>query len=111
VPAELRRAVMLATSPRLVLRNWVAQTAIAAAEAGHYDTPRELLALLQQPYSSAGDASLEVPAAAAAAGAAAAGDDHEDQQDGGDVCVRSVRVCFDGKPPAWAARLCVTCSS
>jgi hypothetical protein len=120
VPPELRQAVMAAANPRVVLRNWVAQTAITAAELGHDDVPRRLLGLLQRPFDGAGDAALEVPAAvAAAAGRAAAPRTTAGQatQSGGDgdgaaaACVASVRLAFDTKPPAWAVGLCVTCSS
>eukprot|EP00879_Flechtneria_rotunda_P026254 GHRR01027985.1.p1 GENE.GHRR01027985.1~~GHRR01027985.1.p1 ORF type:complete len:186 (+),score=81.96 GHRR01027985.1:622-1179(+) len=71
VSPELRIAVMNATNPRLVLRNWIAQHAITAAEQGNYNPTRHLLKLLRDPYN--GHAHLEVtvtPGAAAAAVAA-----------------------------------------
>jgi len=109
---------MLASNPRITLRNWVAQTAIRAAELGRYSLVHDLLQLLRRPYSTEGDAALEVPPAVAAAAGAAAGSAElesglKQQQQGGDggVCPAAVRLQFDGKPPAWAAQLCVTCSS
>lgn len=122
VTQELRSSVMAACNPRVVLRNWVAQTAIRAAELGQYDTVASVLALLRDPYRSEGEVVLTVPpAVAAAAGraaAAAAAPVGSKQQEAGDCgggdggsCPASVQLRFDGKPPAWAATLCVTCSS
>ncbi len=48
--AQRRRAAMLATNPKYVLRNWVAQEAIEACEAGDDSVVRELLAILRSPY-------------------------------------------------------------
>uniref|UniRef100_A0A383WE17 Selenoprotein O n=1 Tax=Tetradesmus obliquus TaxID=3088 RepID=A0A383WE17_TETOB len=137
VTAELRRALMLAVNPRVVLRNWVAQTAISAAAAGDYAPTRQLLALLRDPFSAEGDMGLLLPPAAAAAGgaaaaagaagaasseavaaavgaaaaAAAAGKGGGGAGEGGACPPPLVRMRLDGKPPAWAAKLCVTCSS
>jgi hypothetical protein len=111
---------MAASNPRVTLRNWVAQTAIRAAELGHYSTVQDILQLLRKPYCTAEEAVLEVPpAVAAAVGAAAAGPQQQQQQQqqeeagggSGGSCPVSVKLQFDGKPPAWAAKLCVTCSS
>lgn len=117
VPPELRIAVMNASNPRVVLRNWVAQTAIRAAELGQYSTVADVLSLLRKPYST--DATLTVPpAVAAAAGAAAIGSRQQGAAEAAagaaaeaGSCPTSVQLKFDGKPPAWAAKLCVTCSS
>lgn len=128
VPPELRTAVMAASNPWVVLRNWVAQTAIRAAELGHYSTVNSILQLLREPYKTGADAAaLEVsPAVAAAAGGGRGGggvSSKQQQQQAGEgddgaagaaaagVCPTSVKLQFDGKPPAWAAHLCVTCSS
>ena len=48
--AERRRAAMLAANPKYVLRNWVAQQAIEACEAGDDGVVRDLLAVLRAPY-------------------------------------------------------------
>jgi hypothetical protein len=108
--------VMMASNPRITLRNWVAQTAIRAAELGQYNTVAAVLQLLRDPYSTAGEAVLSVPpAVAAAAGAAALGSKQqgatEAAVEGVTSCPTSVELKFDGEPPAWAAKLCVTCSS
>jgi hypothetical protein len=50
-PAPGRAAAMNAVNPRIVLRNHLAQEAIAAAEAGDDEPVRRLLAALRNPYS------------------------------------------------------------
>jgi uncharacterized protein YdiU (UPF0061 family) len=48
--AEARGAAMLAVNPKFVLRNWVAQEAIEACEAGDDGPVRALLAVVRSPY-------------------------------------------------------------
>ena len=48
-PAHERREMMVRSNPWLVLRNWVAQEAIEAAEAGDYGHVEKLLSLLMDP--------------------------------------------------------------
>eukprot|EP00775_Hariotina_reticulata_P002537 gene2537-2839_t len=124
---ELRASVMAASNPRLVLRNWIAQAAIAAAEGGNDAHVQHLLQLLRDPYAAAADLNVAMPAPAAGAasstrvGAAEDGGGSGGKDDtagtGGSSSSSSglacplVKVQFDGKPPAWAAKLCVTCSS
>lgn len=101
-----RVRVMRAASPRLVLRNYAAEEAIRAAEAGDFQPARRLLALLQHPYAEAG----ELPAALQArgdGGAAPAGGGAPEPAASAAVC--PLRLA--GRPPAWAQDLCVTCSS
>jgi uncharacterized protein YdiU (UPF0061 family) len=50
-PAAERAAAMNAVNPRIVLRNHLAQEAIAASEAGDDEPVRRLLAALRRPYS------------------------------------------------------------
>lgn len=45
-----RRAAMLRVNPKYILRNYLCQTAIEAAEAGDYEPTRRLLAVLSRPY-------------------------------------------------------------
>jgi uncharacterized protein YdiU (UPF0061 family) len=109
---EQRVRVMNSSNPRIVLRNWVAQEVIEAAEKGEYEPVRQLLAELKRPFD-------DVDTAAAAGGGngnGAAADMEVEVVGGGagqegkpQVCVWRQR--FGGKAPAWAADLCVTCSS
>jgi uncharacterized protein YdiU (UPF0061 family) len=48
--AEERRAAMLAVNPKYVLRNWVAQEAIAACESGDDSVVQTLLDVLRAPF-------------------------------------------------------------
>ena len=50
-PAAERAAAMNAVNPRIVLRNHLAQEAIAASQAGDDEPVRRLLAALRRPYS------------------------------------------------------------
>ena len=45
------RVAMLRTNPKFVIRNWMAQLAIDAAEKGDYSVAMELYELLKNPYS------------------------------------------------------------
>lgn len=49
-PTDTRRARMHAVNPRFVLRNYLAQQAIAAAEQGDYDDVRHLHQVLSRPF-------------------------------------------------------------
>lgn len=74
--ASDRRAQMLAVNPRYVLRNYLAQEAITAAEQGHYEPVRRLHQVLKHPFD-------EQP-------------EHAD---------------FAKRPPDWANKLEISCSS
>jgi uncharacterized protein YdiU (UPF0061 family) len=104
--AERVRA-MNAANPRVVLRNWVAEEAIRAAEKGDFAPVRQLLVVLTQPFKEADDvAAGEVAGADGKKGAA--------QSEPAGAPEPVAGVCpyrIGGKPPAWAGELCVTCSS
>ena len=74
-----------------MLRNWIAQQAIEKAEAGDYSEVQRVLRLLERPFDD--DAAEGVEADGASGGA----------------CQRTPP--YDGPVPAWAADLCVSCSS
>jgi len=76
-----RRVLMNSNNPVVVLRNWIAQEAIAKAEEGNYNVTNDLLRVLRHPY--------EDPEAHPA----------------GDISHWTQRV------PEWASELCMTCSS
>ncbi|XP_008567185.1 PREDICTED: selenoprotein O [Galeopterus variegatus] len=87
-----RMRVMHSNNPRYILRNYIAQNAIAAAEDGDFSEVRRVLKLLEAPYHNPGEAA-EVPEATEPEGArGAAGGQHS----------------YSSKPPLWAAELCVT---
>uniref|UniRef100_H0XAL6 Selenoprotein O n=1 Tax=Otolemur garnettii TaxID=30611 RepID=H0XAL6_OTOGA len=80
--------VMRANNPKYVLRNYIAQTAIEAAE-DSLDVPQvqRVLKLLETPYDNGGGAAAE-------------------PKDGSRAASR--RPSYSSKPPLWAAELCVT---
>ena len=51
VNSKPNREVMLKTNPKYVLRNWMAQLAIDAAEGGDFSICEKLHSMLKQPYS------------------------------------------------------------
>uniref|UniRef100_F6PQA1 Selenoprotein O n=2 Tax=Equus TaxID=9789 RepID=F6PQA1_HORSE len=87
-----RVRVMHANNPKYVLRNYIAQTAIEAAESGDFSEVRRVLKLLEAPYHRAEEAA-EVSEAAEPEGAGGAS---------------GRRRSYSSKPPLWAAELCVT---
>ena len=50
VDSNPNRELMLKTNPKYVLRNWMAQLAIDAAEEGDFSICEELYILLKKPY-------------------------------------------------------------
>ena len=50
VDGDPDREVMLKSNPKYVLRNWMAQLAIDAAEEGDFSIAQELYELLKKPY-------------------------------------------------------------
>uniref|UniRef100_H0VRZ7 Selenoprotein O n=1 Tax=Cavia porcellus TaxID=10141 RepID=H0VRZ7_CAVPO len=80
--------VMHSSNPKYVLRNYIAQNAIEAAENGDFSEVRRVLKLLESPYQH--EEALEVAGPEGAATGA------------------SRRPSYSSKPPLWAAELCVT---
>ncbi|KAJ1259167.1 hypothetical protein BS78_10G133300 [Paspalum vaginatum] len=50
IPDEERKAAMNSVNPKYILRNYLCQSAIDAAEQGDYDEVRRLLRVMQSPY-------------------------------------------------------------
>ncbi|EFJ44662.1 hypothetical protein VOLCADRAFT_106324 [Volvox carteri f. nagariensis] len=123
--AGMRPAVMNATNPRFILRNWIAQQAIEKAEKGDFSEVTRVYALLRNPFSDedvsellrnvdAKTGTVAAAAAAAAAPGAAAAPPAGPEAASGTAAEPGVSCSlpvYDGRPPGWAAKLCVTCSS
>jgi len=50
IPDEERKAVMKSVNPKYILRNYLCQSAIDAAEQGDYGEVRRLLKVMEHPY-------------------------------------------------------------
>ncbi|KAM6937513.1 selenoprotein O1 [Xenentodon cancila] len=108
---EERVRVMDSTNPRVVLRNYIVQNAIEAAENGDFSEVQRVLKVLEKPFSS--QPGLELPAWVGARGSIAQGErdeGEEEQQEASTSTSTStaVAVPYDSKPPAWAREICVT---
>ncbi|KAE8281626.1 hypothetical protein D5F01_LYC20620 [Larimichthys crocea] len=80
-----RLSVMNSTNPRVILRNYIAQNAIQAAEKGDFSEVNRVLKVLEKPYSD--EFGLE-------------------PLDGSNA--NEVTVAYDMKPPVWAQKICIT---
>lgn len=105
---EERVKVMDSTNPRVVLRNYIAQNAIEAAESGDYSEVQQVLKVLEKPFAS--QPGLELPAWVGRGGATEQGerDEGEEQQQEASTSTARNPVPYDSKPPAWAHEICVT---
>uniref|UniRef100_A0A8C4HYC4 Selenoprotein O n=1 Tax=Dicentrarchus labrax TaxID=13489 RepID=A0A8C4HYC4_DICLA len=104
---EERVRVMDSTNPRVILRNYIAQNAIEAAENGDFSEVQRVLKVLEKPFSS--QPGLELPAWVGGGEATEQGerDEGEEQQQASTSTARTP-VPYDSKPPAWANEICVT---
>jgi uncharacterized protein YdiU (UPF0061 family) len=82
-------------NPSFILRNWIAQDVIEAAEKQDYSRVRLVLALLQDPYYYPEDRNEEKGG-------------KEGGEEGG---MEELAKKYRGMTPAWAAELVCTCSS
>lgn len=106
---EERVRVMDSTNPRVVLRNYIAQNAIEAAENGDFSEVQRVLKVLEKPFSS--QPGLELPAWAGSRGSTAQRerDEGEEQQEGTTASTTAIDpLPYDSKPPEWARKICVT---
>ncbi|XP_030646614.1 selenoprotein O1 isoform X3 [Chanos chanos] len=97
---EERASVMNSTNPRVVLRNYIAQNAIEAAENGDFSEVQRVLKVLEKPFCS--QEGLEQPGWVGRGGVEEQG---ERDETGAEA---RVFVPYDSKPPAWANEICVT---
>ncbi|CAI5664781.1 selenoprotein O1 [Oreochromis niloticus] len=105
---EERVRVMDSTNPRVILRNYIAQNAIEAAENGDFSEVQRVLKVLEKPFSS--QPGLELPAWVGGGGTSAEGerDEGEEQEQEAATSMARNPVPYDSKPPAWAHEICVT---
>lgn len=83
---NLRKKIMNENNPKFVLRNHLAQNAITAAEQGDFTEVTNLLKILEHPYDEEIDLSKYT-------------------RD------KDIEQKYDAKPPNWACKLKVSCSS
>lgn len=102
-----RVKVMNSTNPRVVLRNYIAQNAIEAAENGDFSEVQRVLKVLEKPFSS--QPGLELPTWVGKQGGTDVGEreEAEEEQSTSASTVRSA-LPYDSKPPSWAQEICVT---
>ncbi|KAK2842004.1 hypothetical protein Q5P01_012204 [Channa striata] len=104
-----RVTVMDSTNPRVVLRNYIAQNAIEAAENGDFSEVQRVLKVLQRPFSS--QPGLELPAWVGRGGTTEEGERDEGEEPQAEAASTSSTrnpVPYDSKPPTWANDICVT---
>lgn len=101
-----RVKVMDSTNPRVVLRNYIAQNAIEAAENGDFSEVQRVLKVLEKPFSS--QPGLELSTWAGKRGSTEEGErDEEEEQAASTSTVRNT-LPYNSKPPTWAQDICVT---
>uniref|UniRef100_A0A250Y3Z4 Selenoprotein O n=2 Tax=Castor canadensis TaxID=51338 RepID=A0A250Y3Z4_CASCN len=81
--------IMRAHNPKYVLRNYIAQNAIEAAEKGDFSEVQRVLKLLESPYHSEGEAA-------------------EGPEPTGPEGEAGEQRSYSSRPPMWAVGLCVT---
>ncbi|XP_033625295.1 protein adenylyltransferase SelO, mitochondrial-like [Asterias rubens] len=113
--SQRRVDVMNANNPRFILRNYIAQNAIEAAEKGDFTEVQRVLKLLETPYSESVD--LGSLASKQTEQPASSTSTDEDAGDSGAVGssqagVGKIKSCagvaYDDRPPHWATELRVT---
>ncbi|XP_068612965.1 protein adenylyltransferase SelO-1, mitochondrial-like isoform X2 [Brachionichthys hirsutus] len=106
---EERVRVMNSTNPRVILRNYIAQNAIEAAEDGDFSEVQRVLKVLEKPFSS--QPGLEFPAWVGGGETPRLGErdeGEERQQEATSASGARGPVPYDSKPPAWATKMSVT---
>lgn len=93
-----RVETMKSNNPRFILRNYIAQNAISAAEKGDFTEVRRVLKLLENPYSDTTDTELTQQS-----------NRESDFQEASEAsCTAEEYFSYDSKPPGWATDLRVT---
>ncbi|XP_033823974.1 selenoprotein O1 isoform X1 [Periophthalmus magnuspinnatus] len=123
-----RVKVMNSTNPRVVLRNYIAQNAIEAAENGDFSEVQRVLKVLEKPFTA--QPGLELPTWVGKHGTTEEGEreeaegereeaegereeaegEREEAEEEPTASTSTVRSAlpYDSKPPAWAQQICVT---
>ncbi|KAJ7390021.1 hypothetical protein OS493_027545 [Desmophyllum pertusum] len=96
-----RVEIMKSNNPRFILRNYIAQNAISAAEKGDFSEVQRVLQLLQNPYSDDIDVELNQEAKKQA-------EPTEAIEASCSATVDEYSGSYDSKPPGWAVDLRVT---
>ncbi|KAL0968481.1 hypothetical protein UPYG_G00267410 [Umbra pygmaea] len=104
---EERVKVMETTNPRYVLRNYIAQNAIEAAENGDFTEVQQVLKVLEKPFTH--QPGLEQPRWLGPGRTDEQWERDEGGQQGAEPA-ESSRMCvaYDSRPPAWANEISVT---
>lgn len=102
---EERVRVMNSTNPRVVLRNYIAQNAIEAAENGDFSEVQKVLKVLEKPFCL--EEGMELPSHMVQRQNRNEEGEREAEEDVRGAENRAI-VSYDSKPPAWAAEICVT---
>lgn len=92
---NVRIEAMKSNNPRFILRNYIAQNAISAAEKGDFSEVQRVLKLLENPYSDDTDIELERGKGLQSQPLEAS-------------CSAEEHFSYDSKPPSWAVDLRVT---
>ncbi|XP_067090912.1 selenoprotein O1 isoform X2 [Osmerus mordax] len=119
VPAlhEERVRVMDSTNPRVVLRNYIAQNAIEAAENGDFSEVQRVLKVLEKPFCSlpgllqpnwVGRGGAEEQGERDEGREGEGGGEEEGEHRAGSSAEARLPVPYDSKPPVWASEICVT---
>ncbi|KAJ1161850.1 hypothetical protein NDU88_002331 [Pleurodeles waltl] len=94
-----RVKVMDSNNPKYILRNYIAQNAIDAAESGDFTEVRRVLALVENPFQD--EEYLQ--------GVQERRSPEEEVEDAAGACSSAERKpIYSSKPPLWASELCVT---
>ncbi|XP_074652979.1 protein adenylyltransferase SelO, mitochondrial-like isoform X2 [Tubulanus polymorphus] len=98
---KTRRDLMDGNNPRIVLRNWIAQSAIEAAEKGDFTLVQSVLKMLENPYD--GELEIKVSKTVSESASAPVVESAACSQ-----LAATSSTSFDCKPPAWSTELVVT---
>ncbi|XP_030649156.1 protein adenylyltransferase SelO-1, mitochondrial-like [Chanos chanos] len=102
-----RVTTMDSTNPAVVLRNYIAQNAIEAAESGDFSEVQRVLKVLESPYSV--NPGLERPGWLGCRNERGQTGHKEEESEGQRRTILNARCPpYTSKPPSWAREICVT---